>query len=124
MRCWKARSIAVCRAERCFLRTIWNSFHREALCELFDAQPFHPITHRTKRYSEQLGRGSAVVARLFQRLVDGGTLDAIEIVLQRPFVSRGQRGVTFFGWRCEMQIVGCNLERIGRQRQTSLENVF
>src|SRR5690349_18335931 len=91
---------------------------------LLDAKPLHPITHGPERDAEELRSGGAVVARLFERLVDRGALDAVEVVLQGPFVAGGQRGVGLLGRRREVQVVGGDPLRIACERQTALQDVL
>src|SRR5712691_1157127 len=91
---------------------------------LLDAKPLHAIAHGAKGNAQELRRRRPVVARLFERLVDRRALDAVEVVLQRPLVARGKRRVGLFGWWSKAQVLGGDLLGIGRQRESTLQDVL
>ena len=69
-------------------------------------------------------RCRAIKARFLERLVDRRAFDAIEIILQRPFVADRERRIVFLGWWRQVKIFRRDPLRVGGQRQSAFQNVL
>src|SRR5690606_10573816 len=88
-----------------------------------DVEPFHAITQCTERDAQEFRRRSAIEARLVQRLQDRFTLDAVQIVLQRPLGVGRHCYILGKARRRQMQILRVDLRR-GGQGDGALQHIL